>query len=114
MTQQLAAWLGPADAAQAQARQAQTGSWMLSPEGHAAMVTANFVWVSFLVVCFSTMAEHWERASRCGGGRRFKERFLHSLPEGQRALVSSRKEPAYERIGSQEQSAREGAADVRL
>jgi len=52
-TQQISAWIGPADPAQVQTMRAQTQNWMLSPEGQAGMMTASFCWVSFLLVLFS-------------------------------------------------------------
>ena len=54
MTQQMSTWIGPADPAQAQALRVQTQSWMMSPEGQASVKTANFAWISFLLVVFST------------------------------------------------------------
>ena len=53
-TQQVSAWIGPADPVQAQAIRTQTQSWMLSPEGQAGWMTASFGWVSILLVLFST------------------------------------------------------------
>ena len=53
-TQQVSAWIGPADPVQAQAIRAQTQSWMLSPDGQAGMMTASFGWISFMLVLFST------------------------------------------------------------
>jgi hypothetical protein len=55
MTQKIAAWIGPADPAEMQALRTQTETSMLSPEGHAGMVAANFAWVSLLVVVFATL-----------------------------------------------------------
>lgn len=53
-TQQISAWIGPTDPAQAQAMRVQTQTWMLSPEGQAGMMTISFAWVSLLLVLFST------------------------------------------------------------
>jgi len=55
ITRRIAAWTGSADPVAVQAVSSQTEMWMLSPEGHASTVAANFAWASFLLAVFATL-----------------------------------------------------------
>ena len=48
-----AGWLGTGDAAQIRAQEAQQQSWMLSPQGHAAIVIADLGFASILLALFA-------------------------------------------------------------
>lgn len=48
-----AGWLGTGDAAQIQAQAAQQQNWMLSPQGHAAIVIADLAFASILLALFA-------------------------------------------------------------
>lgn len=54
MTQQWMANVGPADASQAQAAQAQVQAWMLSPWGHAGLEAFGFATNTLLLIFFAT------------------------------------------------------------
>ena len=52
VSEQFTGWIGGPDSAEVQAQETQQKSWMLSPEGHAGIVVANFAFASFLLVLF--------------------------------------------------------------
>lgn len=53
LSERFAGWAGVSDAAQVQAQAAGQAHWMLSPEGHAGWVVAQFAFTSFLLVLFA-------------------------------------------------------------
>ncbi len=53
VSQQFTGWIGGPNSAEVQAQETQQKDWMLSPEGHAGIVVANFAFASFLLVLFA-------------------------------------------------------------
>jgi hypothetical protein len=50
---QFGGWIGTPQSSQIQAQETQEQKWMLSPEGHAGIVIADFAFGSFLLVIFA-------------------------------------------------------------
>jgi hypothetical protein len=53
VSQRFAGWIGAPDSAQILAQETEQQNWMLSPDGHASIVVANFAFASVLLVLFA-------------------------------------------------------------